>query len=39
MAAGDPILVTGAAGNPGGVGRTVVELLRHIDRGVSDRRT
>src|SRR5262245_28822635 len=28
MARGDPILVTGAAGNLGGVGRTVVELLR-----------
>src|SRR4051794_1005364 len=28
MATGDPILVTGAAGNLGGVGRTVVELLR-----------
>jgi hypothetical protein len=27
MAMGDPILVTGAAGNLGGVGRTVVELL------------
>jgi NAD(P)H dehydrogenase (quinone) len=25
----DPILVTGAAGNVGGVGRTVVEILRH----------
>src|SRR5262249_57472533 len=28
MATGDPILVTGAAGSLGGVGRTVVELLR-----------
>jgi len=28
MSTGDPILVTGAAGNLGGVGRTVVELLR-----------
>jgi uncharacterized protein YbjT (DUF2867 family) len=27
MATGDPTLVTGAAGNLGGVGRTVVELL------------
>jgi NAD(P)H dehydrogenase (quinone) len=29
MAVGNTILVTGAAGNVGGVGRTVVELLRH----------
>jgi uncharacterized protein YbjT (DUF2867 family) len=28
MSTGDPILVTGAAGSLGGVGRTVVELLR-----------
>jgi uncharacterized protein YbjT (DUF2867 family) len=28
MSTSDPILVTGAAGNLGGVGRTVVELLR-----------
>ena len=28
MSTADPILVTGAAGNLGGVGRTVVELLR-----------
>ena len=28
MSTSDPILVTGAAGNLGGVGRTIVELLR-----------
>ena len=31
MCIGDPVLVTGAAGNIGGVGRTVVELLRQRD--------